>query len=287
MPIALRSIGAGEHALRESVNIRTISGLNGLMKRIFELLLAFLARDLSNRYRGSALGWLWYVLNPLLMLSVFTLVFSGIFRMRWGGGESSTFMFALNLFAGLLVHGFFSEAWQRGCQSVLSQPSLVKKVTFPLALLPIVVSLSSLAHCMLGLLVLFILVLLSGEAGGQPLYFLLSIPPMVLIAIGGAWIVAGLTVYIRDLAQVLGLGLTAMLFLAPVFYPMSQVPEKLQAWMLFNPVTIPAESLRATMLGGTPPPNEWFFWYWGAALVLPLLGLALFRFLSRGFADVL
>ena len=257
------------------------------MARTLELLLAFLVRDLSNRYRGSALGWLWYVLNPLLMLSVFTLVFSGIFRMRWGGGEGSTFMFALNLFAGLLVHSFFAEAWQRGCQSVLTQPSLVKKVTFPLALLPAVVSLSALAHCLLGLFVLFMLVLIAGEGGFRAAYFLVTIPPMVLLAIGGAWVVAGLTVYIRDLAQVVGLGLSAMLFLAPVFYPLTQVPERLQAWMLINPVTLPAESLRAALLGGTPPPTEWILWYWGAALVVPFLGLALFRFLSRGFADVL
>lgn len=258
------------------------------MLATLHLFRAFLTRDLANRYRSSALGWAWYILNPLFLLSVFTLVFSTIFGMRWGGGESGKLLFALNVFAGLLVNSFFAESWQRAAQSVLGQPALVKKVSFPLYLLPMVVSFSALAHCVLGLAVLLAIVpFVMDVPVVQLLYAALALPPMLLLSIGVGWLLAGLTVYLRDLAQVLALALTAMMFLAPVFYPMSQVPEHLQVWLLLNPITVPAESLRVAFLGGTAFPVEWLLGYWAGALLLFGIGALVFRFLARGFADVL
>lgn len=257
------------------------------MRQFAELLLAFLMRDLHGRYRGSTLGLLWYIINPLLMLTVYTLVFSKIFGMRWGNNEGGTMIFALNLFAGLLVNGFFAEALQRGCQSILSQPNLVKKVTFPLPILPLVVSLSSFVHFVLGSLVLLGLVLLQSDAPFRLWQLLLWLPPMVLLAAGMAWMVASLTVFIRDLAQIIGLGLSALIFLAPIFYPFSQVPEAFQPWMLLNPLTMPTEAMRAALLGGPELPGTWLLLYWTVAIIIFLTGWHVFKFLKNGFADVL
>lgn len=257
------------------------------MRQFVELLQAFLMRDLHGRYRGSTLGLLWYIINPLLMLTVYTLVFSKIFGMRWGNSDGGTVMFALNLFAGLLVNGFFAEALQRGCQSILSQPNLVKKVTFPLPILPLVVSLSSFVHFLLGSLVLLGLVMFQSEAPLRLALLLLWLPPMLLLASGLAWMVAALTVFIRDLAQIIGLGLSALIFLAPIFYPFSQVPEAFRSWMLLNPLTMPTEAMRAALLGGAELPGTWLLLYWAVALGIFFAGWHLFKFLKKGFADVL
>ncbi len=257
------------------------------MRHTLDLLRTFLVRDLSNRYRGSTLGLVWYVLNPIFMLGVFTTVFSGVFRMRWSGQGDSTLLFALNVFAGLLVNSFFSEAWQRGAQAILSQPALVKRVVFPLLLLPLVTSISSLTHCLLGLLILGGFAMVFVDASMHLGYALLALPPMLLLAIGVSWMLAALTVYLRDLTQVVALALTAMMFLSPVFYPLSQVPDGLRSWILLNPITIPAEALRASLLGGPVPALEWLGFYWLVAVLVLVCGALMFRFLSRGFADVL
>jgi len=258
------------------------------MSTSLHLLRSFLARDLASRYRGSALSWAWYILNPLFMLSVFTLVFSSIFGMRWGSAGGNQVLFAFNVFAGLIVNNFFAETWQRAAQSVLGQPSLVKKVSFPLYLLPMVMSLSALAHFSFGLMVLLIgMLLTSQQFDFYPLQAMLAIPPMFIFSMGIAWILAALTVYLRDLVQILGLLLSAMLFLSPVFYPMSQVPDKLQSYLLLNPISIPAESIRAAFMGGPQPPSEWLVGYWLSAILVFIFGRWLFYFLARGFADVL
>jgi lipopolysaccharide transport system permease protein len=126
-----------------------------------------------------------------------------------------------------------------------------------------------------------------GDFPFHPLGLLLWLPPMLILGAGLGWIVAALTVYLRDLAHVVALGITALMFLAPIFYPLAQVPAGLQAWMLLNPVTLPAEALRAALLGSTALPPGWLLGYWLAALAVFLAGAWLFKALSKGFADVL
>lgn len=258
------------------------------MRQSLDLFRAFLTRDLQSRYSGSILGLLWYVLNPVFMLSVYTLVFSHIFRIRWAGSaDSSTMLFALNVFAGLLVSGFFAEALQRGSACINAQPNLVKRVVFPLMVLPMVVTASSLIHMLVGFSVMLVLVVSIGVAPFAWGSFMLVMPGMFLLAQGAAWIISALTVYIRDMSQVVGLGLSALPFLAPVFYPLSQVPEPIRPWLLLNPITVPTLALRTAVLGGDSIPLSWILTYSACAGVAALFGWWLFRILQRGFADVL
>jgi len=255
------------------------------VKQFLELVLVFLARDLRARYRNSILGIVWYFLSPLLTVGVYTLVFSEIFGMRWG--QSSTSLgFGINVFAGLLVHGFFAEALQRSCQSIIQQPSLVKKVAFPLAVLPMVVTLSSLVHTLFGFVVVVALQVLVFESGPSFSSFLLSMVAMVVLGLGLAWAVAAVTVYLRDLVQIVALGLSLLMFLAPVFYPFSQVPEGLKLLVLLNPITVPVESVRAALLGAPPVPLVWLSSYCTVAMTVAVGGYCFFRLMSRGFSDV-
>lgn len=246
-------------------------------------------REVSGRYRGSFLGSLWSLLTPLLMLGVYTLVFGVIAPTRWPGVEDQGIgMFALRLLAGMVVHGLLAETLSRGPTLVTSQPNYVNKIVFPLEALAWVNLLTGLFHTATALLVL---VLLNGLFGTGFSLQLLALPiiflPYALMLIGLVWLVAGLGVYLRDLAQVIGPLIMVAMFLGPVFYPRSAMPEAVQSWLVLNPITVPVEQVRRVVFEAQWPQWSILAQYALFAVAFYLFGLWVFTKLKKGFADVL
>lgn len=253
-----------------------------------ELVWELVKRDFIGRYKGSFMGIAWSLFHPLLMLVVYTLVFSVAFKARWGGGEESKVAFALVLFSGMIVHGLFAECLNRAPWLIVSQPNYVKKVVFPLEILPWVAVISALLHFLVSLVLLLIFCVATG-AGLKPGIVLVPIVmlPLVLMTLGLTWLFASLGVYLRDIAQGMGIITTVLMFLSPVFYPSSSLPENFRFLLAFNPITLPIEQLRDVMLWG-----KVIHWGdWGISLLLSCatfwIGFWWFQKSRRGFADVL
>lgn len=252
------------------------------------LLAQLVARDLAGRYRGSWGGLAWSLLLPCIMLGVYLFVFGVVFTpIRGQGAGAVDAAFALSLFTGLLVHGLIGECLSRAPGAVLSQPSYVKKVVFPIELLPLTVVGGALVQFLIGSAVLFVaLMFWQGLPATAWLWPLAWLPLLALVA-GVALALAALTVYLRDLAQLTGFLSTVLLFMSPVFYPLASAPLALQPWLMFNPLTVPIEASRALLIHGQWP--AWLPWSLHALASLLVLqaGWWLFQRTRRGFADVI
>jgi lipopolysaccharide transport system permease protein len=261
--------------------------LRGVLHR-WSLLPELVKRDFAGRYKGSMLGILWSLFNPLLMLAIYTFVFSVALKARWGIGEESRIAFAVVLFSGMIVHSFFAECLNRAPGLITSNPNYVKKVVFPLELLPVMVLFSALLHLLVSLAVLLAFCLLAGiEVHAGTFALPLVLLPLMLMTLGISWILASLGVYLRDLAQIVGVITTVALFLAPVFYPVEALPANWRVLLAWNPITLPVIQLREAMLWGTP--LQWDLWAASLAMGVAtcLLGYWWFQKSRRGFADVL
>lgn len=260
----------------------------GSIIRHRELLLDLVKRDFIGRYKGSMLGVVWSLFNPLLMLAIYTLVFSVAFKAKWGAGEESKIAFAIVLFSGVIVQSFFAECLNRAPNLIISHPHYVKKVVFPLEILPWMALFSALMHFLVSFSVLLLFCLLAGvDVHLGVLLTPLILAPLILMTMGMSWAFASLGVYLRDLSQVIGMLTTISMFLAPIFYPIEALPEAYRALLAWNPITLPVMQLRDLMLWGKP-----FHWdQWGISLVIGLLfcqiGYWWFQKSRRGFADVL
>lgn len=248
------------------------------------------ARDLHARYRQSWLGAAWIVLTPLAMLAVYTLVFRHVMQVRWPGTDASAggdLAFAMRIYAGLAVFLFFAECVNRAPALVLEQPNLVKKVVFPLEVLPWV----SAATAGMGLLVaaglLCLLSLLAG-LGLQASMLLLPVVwlPLLPWVLGLGWLLAGLGVYVRDVGQVLSLLVSALMFLSPVFFPAEALPAGARTWLAVNPLAPVMTATRDVMAGQLPPWSA-LGWVALAGSAMAVLGAMFFRRVRPGFADVL
>jgi lipopolysaccharide transport system permease protein len=255
-----------------------------------ELIFKLARMDVSSRYKGSFLGLGWSFFNPILMLAVYTFVFSFVFNARWGGSASgSRSEFALVLFAGLLVHGFFAEVLNRAPSLVLNNANYVKKVIFPLEILPISTLLAAVFHTGISVLVLIIAFLaLNGFLHWTAVLGPLVMFPLAIFSLGCAWFLAAFGVYVRDIGQTIGILVTVLLFMSPVFYPMSTLPEPMQWVMLLcNPLTFIIEQARAVMVFGQWPNWGGLAIYTGVSLVFMWMGFWFFQRTRRGFGDVL
>ena len=246
-------------------------------------------REVIGRYRGSILGVAWSLFHPLLMLAVYTFVFSGVFKSKWQtGATEGTADFAVVVFAGMLVHGLFAECINRAPVLVLANPNYVKKVVFPLEILPWVTMGSALFHAGTSLLVL-LAGLLVGSLGVPPtiVFFPAVIAPFVVFTMGVSWFLAATGVYLRDLGQAVGVATTVILFLSPVFYASSSLPKS-YAWLIrLNPLTFIIEQSREVLVWGRPPEWMGLVGYLAISIVVAQLGFWWFQKTRRGFADVL
>jgi len=252
------------------------------------LLIALVKRDVVGRYRGSVLGILWSFFNPILMLVVYTFVFGVIFKARWNADSDSKTEFALVLFAGLIVFNLFSECVNRAPALVLSNVNYVKKVVFPLEILPSVAVGSAMFHAAISLVVWLIAhVIFFGIPHATVLLLPLVLLPLILLIMGIAWGLASLGVYLRDISQFIGVLTTVLLFLSPIFYPSSALPDGLRTVLLLNPLAPAIEFSRDVLFWGTTPsPISLLLYLLGAAFVA-WLGFAWFQMTRKGFADVL
>ncbi len=252
------------------------------------LILMLAKRDAVGRYRGSVLGILWSFVHPLLMLTVYTFVFSGVFRARWNGGTGSTAEYALILFTGLLIFTLFAECLNRAPSLILSHVSYVKKVAFPLEILPWVAFGSALFHMVISLSVWLIFYLF---VFGVPPVTALLLPivliPLVLVTMGLSWFLAALGVYLRDVTQFVGIATSAMIFLSPIFYPLSVLREDLRRLLYFNPLTLAVEHTREVLIWGHQPNWNDFSLFFVVGVVIACIGFAFFQKARNGFADVL
>lgn len=237
----------------------------------------------------SILGGLWAFATPLMMLMVYTFVFCDIFGMRWNiGGDIDRSEFALNLFAGMLVYGLFAESLSNAPQTIVSHVNYVKKIVFPLELLPLSSVCATLIHSLAGILVL--IVCRTIVLGSIPLHTLAIFPallPLLLMTTGLAWFLAALGVYVRDTGQLIGITLPGLMFLSPVFYPSSRIPEKWQFLFSLNPLTLPIEHVRTILILDQIPAFSSLLPSLALGLGIALAGYAWFQKTRSGFADVL
>ena len=250
-----------------------------------------LLRDVRARYQGSVLGILWIFIVPLSMLAVYSFVFGDIFNARWpngSGADGQTLPFALTVFAGLTIFNIVAECWGRAPGLLTDNSVYVTKIVFPVDLLPLTVLGSTLVSFAAGFL-MFTLFYLWTE--GLPfttwIYFPLLLLPLVFFVSGVTWILAALGVYLRDLRQIVPVVITALMFLSPVFYPLSSVPQPWHSLMLASPLAYVLEESKHVLLSAQP--LHWNVWlrYLVFSYLICAGGHTVFQKLRRGFADVI
>ncbi len=264
--------------------LRLIQHLWGYRQLIFQ----FAKRDVLGRYQGSYLGIGWTFLTPLLMLAIYTFVFSVVFQVRWGPGQGGRLEFALILFCGLVVFNVVAECVTRAPGLIVGNVNYVKKVVFPLEILPVAVLVSALVHAVVSLLVLLLgLGLLLGVLHWTIIFVPVVFLPLALFCLGFGWFLASLGVYIRDAGHVVGVLIQILMFLSPIFYPVSAVPEWIRSIYWMNPLASLIESMRAVVMWGDLPGWDTMGLMTGLALSMAMLGYAWFERTRGGFADVL
>jgi lipopolysaccharide transport system permease protein len=245
-------------------------------------------REITGRYQGSMLGMLWSFFNPVFMLLVYTFVFSVVFKARWGGGSESRAEFALVLFAGMLVFNLFAECVSRAPTLILSNPTYVKKVIFPLEILPWVNFGTALFHAAIsfGVWLVFYLAIF-GLPSVTILLFPLLLLPLLLMTMGLSWFLASLGVFLRDVSQVIGIFITALMFLTPIFYPISAIPASYRPLLHLNPLTFIIDQGRDLLIFNKGMDWQSFIVLTLSAGCIAWLGFAWFQKTRKGFADVL
>ena len=253
----------------------------------FGLISSLARREIAMRYKGSVLGIVWAVLTPVVTIAMFTLIFAGLFGARFGTG-GSVWEFALYLFCGLLPWGAFQEAVQLSSQKIVSQANLVKRVVFPLEILPVAQSLASLANQLFGTIALLIMALIIQRTLRPTILWLpVVIVPQLLVTFGAAWLVASLGVFLRDIVQGIALFLMVWMYLTPIIYPESIVPERFRPYINANPFTYLIRSYRNIMLEGRAPDWRGLAYFTGFALLVFIFGYWWFARTRKNFADVI
>jgi lipopolysaccharide transport system permease protein len=254
-----------------------------------QLIARMTQREVVGRYKGSVMGLLWSFFNPVFMLAVYTLVFSVAFKARWGiGVEETKTQFAVVLFVGMIVHGLFAEVLNRAPGLILGNVNYVKKVVFPLEILPAISMGAALFHTLVSLLVLLTaLVIFNGYLHWTAIFTPLVLLPLVIFTLGLAWILASLGAFIRDVGQTIGMLTTVLLFVSPVFFPVTALPEHFRPWMMANPLTFIIEQAREVLIWGHLPNWVGLGLYTLVATAVAWAGYAWFQKTRKGFADVL
>lgn len=255
-----------------------------------QLIMQMTKREVVGRYKGSAMGMAWSFFNPVFMLVVYTFVFSEIFKSRWGGvgGDESKTQFAVVLFVGMIVLSLFSEVLNRAPGLILSNANYVKKVVFPIEILPIIAMGAALFHTLISLGVLLAaFALFNGYLHWTAIFTPLVLLPLVILTTGLAWMLASLGVFLRDVAQTISIITTLLMFLSPIFYPVTAVPERFRSFIMANPLTFIIEQAREVLIWGHLPNWIGLGIYTFAAATIAWAGYAWFQKTRKGFADVL
>lgn len=258
--------------------------------RNHRLIMQMTTREVVGRYKGSIMGLAWSFFNPIFMLTVYTFVFSEIFKSRWGGigGDDSKTQFAVVLFVGMIVLSLFSEVLNRAPGLILSNANYVKKVIFPIEILPVIAMGAALFHSLINLGVLLAaFAIFNGYLHWTAIFTPLVLFPLVILTTGLAWMLASLGVFLRDVGQTIGIITTVLMFLSPVFYPVTAVPERFRPFIMANPLTFIIQQAREVLIWGHLPNWMGLAGYTLAAAIIAWLGYAWFQKTRKGFADVL
>jgi len=223
------------------------------------------------------------------MLAVYTFVFSVVFKAKWGvGGEEGKASFALVLFVGLIVHGLLAEVLNRSPNLMLSNVSYVKKVVFPLEILPVISLVAAFFNGFISLVVFLVAyVAINGYLPWTVILIPIVVLPLATLILGLAWIFSSLGVFIRDIGQAIGMITTVMLFMAPIFFPLSVMPEKYHPFILANPLTFIIQQSREVLIFGHLPNWSGLGVYMFIASAVAWFGYIWFQKTRKGFADVL
>jgi len=259
-----------------------------------ELIGQMTRREVTSMYRGSAGGIVWTLIQPLVLLAVYTFVFSVVFQAKpWraaaeGGAEASRTEFALGLFAGLVVFNLFTEAVRRAPSCIVSQVNYVKKVVFPLQAIPVSIMAAALFLAVVNLSILLLAVLvLQGGVAVTALCAPLVLLPVILLSLGLSFFLASLGVYVRDVDHVVTIVLQILFFLTPIFYPIDALHPPFRTVIELNPLSPIVESAREVLILGAWPNWGWLLAAWVVSAACLQLGYAWFMGTKRGFADVL
>jgi len=257
-----------------------------LVRRL-ELVFSFAKRELLSRYKGSALGITWAVLTPVVMIAIFTFIFAGIFGARFGA-SSSHWDYALYLFCGLLPWSMFQESVQQSANTIVAHANLVKRVVFPLETLPAAQALAALGNQLFATIALLIAIaVIRQELRLTALWLPLLLIPQLLFALGAAWLIASLGVFLRDIAQGITLLLMAWMYLTPIIYPEAIVPEHLRRFIEVNPFTPLVRSYRRVFLEGLAPDWRGLAYFTVVAVIVFVIGYWWFARTRKNFADVI
>lgn len=253
------------------------------------LIARMIQREVVGRYKGSVLGLLWSLLNPLFMLVIYTFVFAVIFRSRWDvAGDVGRSGVAIILFTGMIVHTLFSEVVNQAPMLIIGNVNYVKRMVFPLEILPVVAMGSALFHTLVSLAVLLgAFALVSGSVHATVIALPVVLLPLILLTLGLAWFIASLGVFVRDVGQTVSIATTATLFLSAVFYPIGALPEQYQPWLRANPLAFIIEQARVVVVYGRWPQWSGLGICFVASLAVVVAGFAWFQRTRKGFADVL
>lgn len=252
-----------------------------------ELIYTFAKRELLGRYKGSALGIAWAVLTPVVMIAIFTFIFAGIFGARFGASDSH-WDYALYLFCGLLPWTMFQESVTQSANTIIVHANLVKRVVFPLETLPaaqVFAALGNQLFATVGLLIATIVI--QRDLHLTTLWLPILLIPQLLFALGVAWLIASLGVFLRDIAQGITLLLMAWMYLTPIIYPESIVPERFRWFVSLNPFAWLVRSYRRVFLDGQAPDWRGLLFFTAVALVLFVFGYWWFARTRKNFADVI
>ena len=270
-----------------------LTSLAAMVKSLWsnrQLIEQMIKREVIGRYQGSAFGMAWSFLNPVFFLVVYTFVFSEIFKSRWGGveGDDSKTQFAVVVFVGMIVLGLFSEVLNRAPGLIISNVNYVKKVVFPIEILPVIAMGVALFHSFISLAALLAaFVLFSGYLNWTVIFIPFVMLPLVILTMGLAWMLASVGVFLRDVGQTIGIITTVLMFLSPVFYPATAVPERFRPFIMANPLTFIIEQSREVLIWGHLPNWMGLGIYIAFATVIAWAGFAWFQKTRKGFADVL
>ena len=257
------------------------------LPRRFDLIFSLARRELTARYRGSILGIMWTLVTPMVMIAIFTIIFAGIFKAKFGASNSQ-WDYALYLFCGLLPWNAFQESVQLSASTIIAHANLVKRVVFPLETLPVSLSLAAVVNQLLGTMVLIVAVIvLRRELHVTIIYLPLILIPQLIATFGAAWLVASLGVFVRDIVQGIALMLMAWMYLTPIIYPESIVPAAYRTAINLNPFTSLVRNYRRVILDGLAPDWSGLAYFTAFALVSFVLGYWWFARTRKNFADVI
>jgi len=263
------------------------------LKQLIIIAAPLFQRDMVARYRGSTMGLAWTFLVPLIMLAIYTFMFGTVFQMRWAAEGAApetngSLGFALTLFIGLITHSYVTEVITRAPSIIVSNANMVKRLVFPLQIFPVMVVYTALIQYFISLLIfLGFQLFVTGTVSIGTFWLPVILLPLTILLCGISWFIAGASVYFRDIGQLMGLLATMLLFMSPIFYPVSRLPENLWPVFLLNPLTFIIEQSRVVVFSNSFPDFSGLLIYYGVAIAIAIAGFAAFQRMRRGFADVL